>query len=209
MILAVTFAAVAAPAWAGDVTVDLKDMAGQPVKDAVVMLRPAGGVAAGAPIKVSWPLVMAQQNISFQPYVLIVPVGSTVAFPNKDKVRHHVYSFSAAKTFELKLYGRDETRSVVFDKPGVVSLGCNIHDSMIGFIYVVDTPYVAKSGADGAAVIHNAPAGAAQLVIWHPDLKARSAFTRPLTVTAAAQRTAAAIDLRQAITRSPRSAAQD
>lgn len=187
--------AAATAAHAGDVTVDVRDATGRPVRDAVVMVRPVGGVPTGA-MRASGPLVMAQQDISFQPYVLVVPVGATVSFPNRDKVRHHVYSFSPAKRFELKLYGREETRTVTFDKPGPVSLGCNIHDQMIAYVYVSDTPYAAKSGADGTAVVKNAPAGAATLVVWHPDLKSKTPPTRALSVTAADQRTGASLELR-------------
>ena len=115
---------------------------------------------------------MAQKNIQFVPHVLIVPVGASVSFPNRDKVRHHVYSFSKAKKFDLKLYGRDETRSVVFDKPGVVALGCNIHDAMSGFILVVDTPYAMQTGADGHVTIANVPAGGATVRLWHPAIRA-------------------------------------
>ncbi len=189
---------LASPAAAGDVTVEVRDASGKPVRDAVVIVRPSGSVRSSAPVKLSGAWVMAQQNVQFAPYVLVVPVGSSVSFPNKDKVRHHVYSFSAAKRFELKLYGRDESRSVTFDKPGVVSVGCNIHDTMIAFIYVTDTPYAAKSGADGVAVIEDVPAGGASLTVWHPDLKARAAIGRPLPVTGPAQRTAIALDLRPA-----------
>lgn len=191
----------ATPALAGDVTVDVRDQTGRPVRDAVVMIRPQGGVAPGTPMKVTWPMVMAQQNTQFAPYVLVVPVGSTVSFPNKDKVRHHVYSFSAAKKFELKLYGRDETRSVTFDRTGAVSLGCNIHDGMIAFIFVSDTPFAAKAGADGVATVQDAPAGAATLLVWHPDLKARAPIARSLSVAGAAQRASATIELRPSITR--------
>lgn len=183
---------------AGDVTVDIRDGSGRPVRDAVVMIRPAGGIRATAPMKVSWPMVMAQRDIQFTPYVLVVPQGSTVSFPNKDKVRHHVYSFSAAKTFELKLYGKDESRTVLFDKPGAISLGCNIHDGMIAYVYVTDTPFAAKSGADGAATIQDAPAGASQLVVWHPALKSKAPASRALAVTAAAQRASIVLDLRAA-----------
>ena len=193
--------ALAHPALAGDVTVEVRNAAGQPVRDAVVMIRPAGGVAPGAPMKVSWPMVMAQQNIQFTPYVLIAPLGSVVSFPNKDKVRHHVYSFSAPKKFELKLYGKDESRTVTFDKPGAVSVGCNIHDTMIGFIYVSDTPFAAKSGADGMAVVRGAPAGGATLLVWHPDLKAKTPVSRALPVAGAVQRTSIALDLRPAVAR--------
>jgi plastocyanin len=200
-ILALAALGLAGPALAGDLTVEVRDLAGRPVRDAVVMVRPTSGVPAGRPLKMSGPMVMAQQNVSFQPYVLIAPVGSSVSFPNKDKVRHHVYSFSAAKKFELKLYGKDETRSVTFDKPGPVSLGCNIHDSMIAYIYVTDTPYAAKSGADGIAVVRDAPAGGATLLVWHPDLKSRAPIARSLPITAASQRTAATVDLRPSIKR--------
>ena len=192
---------LATSAAAGDVSVEVRNAAGQPVRDAVVMIRPAAGVAPGTPMKVSWPMVMAQQNIQFTPYVLIAPLGSVVSFPNKDKVRHHVYSFSAPKKFELKLYGRDESRTVTFDKPGAVSVGCNIHDAMIGYIYVSDTPFAAKSGPDGVAVVRGAPAGGATLMVWHPDLKARTPFSRGLPVTVGAQRSLVTLDLRPAIAR--------
>lgn len=186
----------ATPAQAGDVVVEVRDASGRAVRDAVVMIKSARPVSPGAPARLSGPAVMAQQDIQFAPQLLIVPVGSTVSFPNRDKVRHHVYSFSAAKRFELKLYGRDETRSVTFDKPGAVALGCNIHDAMIAYIYVTDTPFAARSGADGAAAVRDTPAGAATLLVWHPQLKARGAVSRPLTVSAGPQRLTVAVDLR-------------
>jgi plastocyanin len=90
-------------------------------------------------------LEMAQQKKQFVPEVLVVPVGSEVRFPNHDTVRHHVYSFSPAKKFELKLYTGTPANPVLFDRPGVVVLGCNIHDQMVGWILVVDTPYYAQT----------------------------------------------------------------
>ncbi|HET6942615.1 MAG TPA: methylamine utilization protein, partial [Sphingomicrobium sp.] len=81
---------------------------------------------------------VSQRDMQFHPFVLVVPVGAKVSFPNLDPTRHHVYSFSPAKKFELKLFAKDQSRSVVFDKPGVVALGCNIHDAMTAFIYVAD-----------------------------------------------------------------------
>jgi plastocyanin len=182
---------------AGDLTVDVRDGAGQPLANAVVLVKPKGA-AAPTPIRVSWPLVMAQKDIAFAPYVLVAPVGSSVAFPNKDRVRHHVYSFSATKKFELKLYGRDETRTVTFDKPGAVSLGCNIHDEMIAFIYVTDTPYAAKTDATGRVTLRDVPAGASTLTVWHPLQRARAAVVRDLAVAAGAQREAAQIPVRPA-----------
>lgn len=163
-----TLTALAGAARAGDIAVTVKTPSGAPVADAVVSLAaPFSG-----PIKFAWPYRMAQQNVRFDPFVLVVPVGADVSFPNFDKVRHHVYSFSPAKTFEIKLYGHDETRVVRFDKPGVVELGCNIHDVMSAYIVVVDTPYVAKTDAQGVAVIHNAPAGPQTLRIWQPFIRA-------------------------------------
>jgi plastocyanin len=166
-----------AVACGGDIAVTVRTPAGAPVADAVVSVdAPSSG-----PIKFAWPYRMAQQNIRFDPFVLVVPVGADVAFPNLDRVRHHVYSFSPAKAFELKLYGHEQTRVVHFDKPGVVELGCNIHDGMIAYIDVVETPYVAKTDAHGMAVIHGVPAGAQTLKIWRPYLKAqRNTLTQPV-----------------------------
>lgn len=93
-------------------------------------------------------------------------------FPNQDRVRHHVYSFSAPKKFDLKLYGRDETKLVTFDKPGVVALGCNIHDAMSGFIFVTSTPFAAISDASGHVTINGVPAGRTTLRVWHPSVRA-------------------------------------
>ena len=80
--------------------------------------------------------VVSQQNLQFHPFLTIVPVGADVSFPNLDPTKHHVYSFSPAKKFELKLFAKDQSRTVHFDKPGVVALGCNIHDQMSAFIVV-------------------------------------------------------------------------
>jgi plastocyanin len=162
---------LAAPASAGDLSLTLATGAGKALPNAVVMVRTQA--AARGPIRFPWALRVAQKDMQFEPFVLIVPVGADVAFPNLDPYKHHVYSFSPAKTFELKLYGRDETRKVRFDKVGVIGLGCNIHDDMSAFIRVVDTPYAIKSGARGEAVIRDIPAGPATLIVWHPYQKTR------------------------------------
>jgi plastocyanin len=156
---------------AGQLVVTVKDAGGQPVANAVVTFAPAAGHPPAA--REAGPFVVSQAEVHFDPFVIVVPVGAQVDFPNKDKVRHHVYSFSKAKRFELKLYGRDETRHVTFDQPGVVALGCNIHDQMMGFIFVADTPYVAKSGANGEVVLDNLPAGPGVLTVWHPFQRSR------------------------------------
>jgi hypothetical protein len=159
-------------ALAGNLVVSVRDAAGRPVQDAVVTLHPAAGVPRG-PIRFPWALRVAQQDIQFQPYVLIVPVGGTVAFPNMDRVRHQVYSFSRGQRFEIELYGRDESRSHTFRTVGVAAIGCNIHDQMVGYIKVVDTPWAAKSGATGNVTLTNVPAGAATMRVWHPRLNVR------------------------------------
>lgn len=183
---------------AADLTVVVRTPTGEPVKDAVVTVNPPGG-APGAPIRFAWPYAVAQQNISFNPFVLIVPVGSDVAFPNKDNVRHHVYSFSAVKKFELKLYGHDESRSVHFDKAGVVPLGCNIHDQMLAYVVVVDTAFAAKTGADGVAVIRGLPAGPASMTVWQPFMKtAKNQQVRAINVAASGARETVIADLRPA-----------
>ena len=102
----------------------------------------------------------------------VVPVGANVSFPNRDATKHHVYSFSPAKRFELKLFARDQSRSVRFDKPGVVALGCNIHDSMSAFIVVTDSPWTARTDGKGVVQFANAPNAAARLSVWHPYLRA-------------------------------------
>jgi plastocyanin len=164
---ALTFATTSA---AADLSVSVR-AAGRPVANAVVTLYPVGG-ASVSDAHFAWPMRMVQQHLQFSPFVLIVPQGATVGFPNLDAVRHHVYSFSSAHRFELRLYGRDETRTVRFDNPGVIALGCNIHDQMIAFIKVVDTPYAAKTDADGNAVLHDVPPGSATMRVWQPYLKA-------------------------------------
>jgi len=158
-------------ALAGTLSVTVRSADGKPVQDAVVMVYPGGQPTRG-PISFPWPYRVAQQNIQFTPFVLIVPAGAEVAFPNLDKVRHHVYSFSAGNKFELKLYGREENRTVRLPTAGVAAIGCNIHDQMVGFIRVVDTAHAAKTDATGVATLADIPAGSVVARIWHPYLRA-------------------------------------
>ena len=163
-------AALAAPcaATAGDVTVVLRDQHGAPVADAVVMLQYPGG---RPPPHYAQPLRVSQKDMRFDPFVLVVPVGADVNFDNQDKVRHEVYSFSPAKKFELKLFGKDQSHSVRFDKLGGVALGCNIHDAMVAFIKVVDTPVAARTDGAGRVVLHDVPAGPVSVRVWQPYLR--------------------------------------
>jgi hypothetical protein len=115
---------------------------------------------------------VSQQNLQFHPFLTIVPVGADVSFPNFDPTKHHVYSFSAAKKFELKLFARDQSRTVHFDNPGVVALGCNIHDQMSAFIVVTDSAWTARTNAHGMVTFGDAPNAPARLAVWHPYLRA-------------------------------------
>lgn len=156
---------------AASVRVTVLNPAGTLLSDAVVLLEPTGARVAPKPLASA---EVGQQDKHFQPQVAVVPVGTRVDFPNRDTVRHHVYSVSEAKRFEIKLYvGRPE-KPVLFDKPGVVVLGCNIHDSMIGWIVVADTPWYGRSGPDGLVQISDVPPGSYRLRTWHPVLPAGS-----------------------------------
>jgi len=154
-------------AQAAAVAVLVTDAGGEPLNDAVVTLEPAAGKV---PVKPMAGVEIAQHHLAFDPAVTVVTVGTPVAFPNQDTVRHHVYSFSPAKTFQLKLYAGKPHDPVVFDKAGVAVLGCNIHDQMLAWVVVVDTPWFARSAAGGRARLDAVPPGAYQLRVWHPSL---------------------------------------
>jgi plastocyanin len=160
---------LAAPLGAAPLSVHVVDGSGRPVRDAVVTLHPAGGARAPRP---GGHYVVSQKNIQFHPFLTIIPVGADVSFPNFDSTKHHVYSFSAPKRFELKLFARDQSRTVHFDQPGVVALGCNIHDAMSAFIVVTDSVWTARTNAQGMAVFADAPAGSGRVTVWHPYLRA-------------------------------------
>lgn len=181
LILFTAFTAYLNVALAGNINAQIATENGEPVADAVVFVLPASGTAPNiSPAKT----FMVQENQEFHPFVLPVQVGATVEFPNRDSFRHHVYSFSPAKPFELKLFGGTETQRVTFDKEGVVALGCNIHDNMLAYIYVVPTPYFAKTGEDGKARIADLPAGTYAVKVWHPSMKKSSDDAANLTVSA-------------------------
>ena len=116
--------------------------------------------------------MVSQQKLQFHPFLTIVPVGADVSFPNFDNTKHHVYSFSPAKRFELKLFAKDQSRTVHFDKPGVVALGCNIHDQMSAFIFVADSAWTARTNAQGLATFNDAPNAPGRVTAWHPYLRA-------------------------------------
>ena len=130
---------------------------------------PAAGSSARSPGPKRAAIV--QHNRVFEPFVTVVEKGTAIDFPNEDTMLHHVYSFSPAKRFEIKLYKGTPTRPVIFDTPGVVALGCNMHDWMLAYVVVVDTPFFAKTGAKGVARVSNVPAGTFDLMAWYPGMR--------------------------------------
>ena len=182
-VLALPALCLGSAAWAASVQVDVQDAAGQPLGGAVVFLESAEARRLVKPLAEQ---EMSQENKQFVPEVRVLTVGTELRFPNRDTVRHHVYSFSPAKKFELKLYTGTPATPVRFDQPGVVVLGCNIHDQMVGWILVLDTPYFAQTPATaGKAFMGEVPPGRYRLRAWHPRLPAGApAQEQDLTVTA-------------------------
>jgi plastocyanin len=170
ILLVLALAGAASPLAAAPLSVRVVDGSGRPVRDAVVTLEPDGR-AARAP-RSGGHFVVAQKNLQFHPFLTVVPVGADVSFPNLDPTKHHVYSFSPAKRFELKLFAKDQSRTVHFDKPGVVALGCNIHDGMSAFILVTDSAWTARTNAQGVVTFLDAPNAPGRLTVWHPYLRA-------------------------------------
>ncbi|KPW63493.1 hypothetical protein ALQ64_02915 [Pseudomonas cannabina] len=165
-LLAGLWIASATTASAATFTAQMLDSQGKPLADAVVTLKgPAG--AAPAVLQAS----MDQRDQEFSPYVLAVHTGTQVKFPNSDNIRHQVYSFSPAKRFELRLYEGTPSEPLLFDKPGVVVLGCNIHDWMVGYIYVTDEPWFGVTDSKGLLKLDQIPAGHYAATLWHPQLE--------------------------------------
>lgn len=152
---------------AGELQVLVTDEQGNPKPDAVIEL-----FSTGILIPPDWPMsgVMDQIDKEFVGPVLAVVAGSSVSFPNSDDVHHHVYSFSPAKRFELPLYTGNAAAPVIFETAGVVTIGCNIHDWMVGYIYVGHSHLIAVTQADGSARIANLPDGSYTAKLWHSGL---------------------------------------
>jgi plastocyanin len=136
-------------------------------------------------------VIMDQRQKQFVPNILVIQTGTGVDFPNSDQIEHQVYSFSPAKTFQLSLYAGHKYPPIVFDRAGLVVLGCNIHDQMIGYIYVTDSPFFARSDDSGQWSVHDLPAGTYRLTAWHPRIQeGNGTLQLPLTVTEDAPATA-------------------
>ena len=152
---------------AAPVEVVVTDGAGKPLPGAAVFLESREARAAVRPVNT---IEIVQAARQFSQTVTVVPVGSAVSFPNRDSVRHHLYSFSPAKKFEIKLYVGTPAAPVVFDQVGIAALGCNIHDNMAAWVVVVDTPHHGLTGADGRLHLAQVPPGSYRLRTWHPSL---------------------------------------
>jgi len=163
----VTLCFTASGALASSLTVQVTDAAGKPLADVVVVADAEPGVAMP---RILTPGEIEQRGLKFMPLVSVVQTGSRMSFPNYDKVKHHIYSFSPAKKFDQKLYSGVAAAPQVFDKAGLVVLGCNIHDRMVSYIKVVDSPYSAKTGADGVARIEMPASGKYTVSAWHYNL---------------------------------------
>lgn len=166
---------------AATLTVEIRNARGVALPDAVVYAIREGREST-APVKRR--AVMDQKNRVFVPHVLPVQTGTAVEFPNSDDIRHQVYSFSSVKKFQLPLYSGTPANPIVFDKPGVATLGCNIHDRMSAYIVVVDTPHFGVTGKEGRATLSNLSAGKYVVNVWHSELSADPA---PLTLGASDQ----------------------
>jgi plastocyanin len=169
ILVVLALAGASTPLAAAPLSVRVVDASGKPVRDAVVTLYPT--VNAARPAHAGSRFVVSQQHLQFHPFLTIVPVGADVSFPNLDPTKHHVYSFSPAKKFELKLFAKDQSRTVHFDKPGVVALGCNIHDQMSAFIVVTDSAWTARTNAQGLVTFADAPNATGRVTVWHPYMR--------------------------------------
>ena len=172
---------------------EVKDSRGAPVADAVVYLTPLSGRVQ----QKQQPASIVHQNKQFVPYVTAVQAGSTINLPNRDDVKHHAYSFSPAKKFELPLYSGTPDAPLLFDKPGIVTIGCNIHDWMTAYVCVVETPFFAVTGADGRAQVRGLTAGTYRAEVWQPRMKgAPAGSARQITVGGDPAHVTFALDLK-------------
>ncbi len=171
----------------------VNDTRGAPVANAVVYATPLSGKAGQKP----QPAVITQQNQQFVPYVTAVETGAVINLPNRDNVKHQAYSISPAKKFELPLYVGTPEAPLLFDKPGIVTIGCNIHDWMRAYVCVVDTPFFAVTGADGRAQLRGLAAGTYTVEVWQPRLKEQqSKYRQQASLGASPAHVAFTLDLK-------------
>ena len=148
-----------------EVSIQITDQNGDALADAALVLTPLFATEFSEPQDTQ----IDQVDEQFSPRVKVVQSGASIFFPNQDQIRHHVYSFSAAKQFDIPLYSGTPSEPIQFDQPGLVVLGCNIHDQMRGYILVSDSPFFAVSDAEGSLTIAVSNPGNYELSLWHPE----------------------------------------
>ena len=169
-----------APAHGESLAVSVKQRNGKPLVGAVITLE-APAMPPAAPMKA----IMDQVNLAFVPDVVVIPVHSSVQFPNSDAISHQVYSFSSARQFQLPLYRGKPYPPVLFERPGVITLGCNIHDNMLAYIVVTGAPFFGRTDGNGEWSVPNLPDGKYSVHVWHPLLNEPQAIEH--TIQAGAQ----------------------
>ncbi len=152
------------------VDIQVESIEGKPLKDMVVYLVPVSAPSAAGQVTAK-PIEIHQKDKKFAPYITVVQKGYEAQFKNEDDITHHIYSALGPKRFSFKLRSDDGAKSILFDKAGHVSMGCNIHDWMSGHVLVIDTPFYTQTNAQGIAHINDVPAGQYQLNVWHPQLQ--------------------------------------
>jgi plastocyanin len=182
LLAAGVLAAAAVTVHAAELAVTVSDPEGHGIADVAVIAEPV--VRPEHLARPEKHAIMDQHDLRFVPEVLVVQTGTFVDFPNTDQVLHQVYSFSRAKTFQLPLYAGRAHPPVQFDRAGVVTLGCNIHDSMIGYIYVTDSPYFGQTDDKGRIELHGMAAGEYTLIAWHPRAAEANGLRQAVTLTA-------------------------
>jgi plastocyanin len=173
--------ACASTAFAVPLEVRVLQRDGKPLIGAVITADAESPVQPpAAPVKA----IMDQVNLAFDPDVLVLPVKSSVQFPNSDAISHQVYSFSSPRQFQLPLYRGKPYPPVVFERPGVVTLGCNIHDNMLAYIVVTAAPFFGRTGASGAWSTPDVPEGRYRVRVWHPLLNESAEVERAFQIDA-------------------------
>ena len=174
-LLAATLLAISTSTFA-EVVIQISDQDGAPLENTTLVLTPMFDFEPIATNSIN----VNQINEQFVPEVSVVQVGTDIFFPNQDDIRHHVYSFSPAKQFDIPLYSGTPAEPINFDQTGIVELGCNIHDQMRGYILVTDSPYFGISNESGEVSITLNQAGNYQLSLWHPE---EEAHLEPIEIT--------------------------